>query len=80
MATNFFELATTLNNLGAKWLSEKKINFMPCTAFIVQMSVHINATLYGKMYLLKVLAKLREKTRVAEIPVLQLDCHSGKVT
>ena len=24
MATNFFELATTLNNLGAKWLSEKK--------------------------------------------------------
>ena len=44
------------------------------------MSVHINATLYGKMYLLKVLAKLREKTRVAEIPVLQLDCHSGKVT
>ena len=25
-----FELATTLKNLGAKWLSEKKINFMPC--------------------------------------------------
>ena len=30
MATNFFELATTLKNLGAKWLSEKKVNFMPC--------------------------------------------------
>ena len=30
MATNFFELATSLKNLGAKWLSEKKINFMPC--------------------------------------------------
>ena len=30
MATTFFfELATTLKNLGAKWLSEKKINFMP---------------------------------------------------
>ena len=26
----FFELATTLKNLGAKWLSEKKINFTPC--------------------------------------------------
>ena len=25
----FFELATTLKNLGAKRLSEKKINFMP---------------------------------------------------
>ena len=24
----FFELATTSKNLGAKWLSEKKINFM----------------------------------------------------
>ena len=30
MATNFFELATTLKNLGAKWLSEKKVNFTPC--------------------------------------------------
>ena len=30
MATNFFELATTLKNLGAKWLSEKKMNFTPC--------------------------------------------------
>ena len=29
MATNFFELATTLNNLGAKWLSEKKLISRP---------------------------------------------------
>ena len=28
MATNFFELATTLKNSGATWLSEKK-NFTP---------------------------------------------------
>ena len=26
----FFELATTLKNLEAKWLSEKKVNFTPC--------------------------------------------------
>ena len=26
----FFELATTLKNLEAKWLSEKKITFTPC--------------------------------------------------
>ena len=26
MATNFFELATTLKNLEANWLSEKKLN------------------------------------------------------
>ena len=33
MATYFFfELATTLKNLGAKWLSEKKINFTPWLA------------------------------------------------
>ena len=61
-------------------IRKKKLISRTVTAFIVQMSVHINATLHGKMYLLKVLAKLREKTRVAEIPVLQLDCHSGKVT
>ena len=35
MATNFFELATTLNNLGAKWLSEKKINFTPCKILLL---------------------------------------------
>ena len=30
MAPTFFEMATTLKNLGAKWLSEKKVNFTPC--------------------------------------------------
>jgi len=30
MATNFFELATTLKYLGAKWLPGIKVNFMPC--------------------------------------------------
>ena len=29
MATNFLEMATTLTNLGAKWLPEKKVNFTP---------------------------------------------------
>ena len=37
MATNFFELATTLKNLGAKWQSEKKINFTPCSNFIFKL-------------------------------------------
>ena len=36
MATNFIELATTLNYLGAKWLSEKKNNFTPCTVGLNQ--------------------------------------------
>ena len=30
MATNFLELASTLKNVRAKWLPEKKVNFMPC--------------------------------------------------
>ena len=30
MASNFLELAITLKCLGAKWLPEKKVNFMPC--------------------------------------------------
>ena len=29
MATNFLDLATTLENLGARWLLEKKVNFVP---------------------------------------------------
>jgi len=31
MATNFFELATTLKYLGAKWLPGIKVNFTPWT-------------------------------------------------
>ena len=30
MAPNFLDLATTLENLGARWLLEKKVNFVPC--------------------------------------------------
>jgi len=30
MATNYFELATTLKYLGAKWLPGIKVNFTPC--------------------------------------------------
>ena len=29
-ATNFLDLVTTLENLGAKCLIEKKVNFVPC--------------------------------------------------
>ena len=29
MAPNFLDLATTLENLGARWLLEKKVNFVP---------------------------------------------------
>ena len=30
MATNFLDLATTLEYLGAKCLLKKKVNFVPC--------------------------------------------------
>ena len=30
MAPNFLDLATTLENLGARWLLVKKVNFVPC--------------------------------------------------
>ena len=31
MAPNFLALATTLENLGARWLLAKKVNFVPCS-------------------------------------------------
>ena len=31
MATNFLDLATTLEYLGAKCLLKKKVNFVPCS-------------------------------------------------
>ena len=34
MATNFLNLATTLENLGARWLLEKKVNFVPCESSV----------------------------------------------
>ena len=33
MATDFLDLATTLENLGARWLLEKKVNFVPWNGF-----------------------------------------------
>ena len=30
MAPNFLALATTLENLGARWLLAKRVNFVPC--------------------------------------------------
>ena len=32
MAPNFLALATTLENLGARWLLAKKVNFVPCNS------------------------------------------------
>ena len=51
MAPNFLALATTLENLGARWLLAKKVNFVPCitqTTFKTpQREIH-----YHKMLLL----------------------------
>ena len=44
MATNFFELATTLNNLEAKWLSEKKINFARCNSYFCDLQSYSSTT------------------------------------
>ena len=35
MAPNFLALATTLENLGARRLLAKKVNFMPCKVIII---------------------------------------------
>ena len=35
MATNFLDLATTLEYLGAKCLLKKKVNFVPCKSIPV---------------------------------------------
>ena len=35
-APNFLALATTLENLGARWLLAKKANFMPCTSSLTR--------------------------------------------
>ena len=41
MAPNFLALATTLENLGARWLLAKKVNFVPCNSvLIVKNSLH----------------------------------------
>ena len=33
-APNFLALATTLENLGARWLLAKKVNFVPCITYV----------------------------------------------
>ena len=55
MATNFLDLATTLENLGARWLLEKKVNFVPCVMtflnstlkFSVVMSINLCNILFS---------------------------------
>lgn len=39
MATNFYELATTVKYLGAEWLVEKKINsLISCAQFYIEVA------------------------------------------
>ena len=51
MATNFWELATTLTYVGAKWLPEKKVNFTPCKILHISVTCQqhhqSNVTGYG---------------------------------
>ena len=53
MVTNFFELATTLKNLGAKWPSEKKVNFTPLytveLAFFFSCILHFISGTFGTL-------------------------------
>ena len=39
MAPNFLAWATTLENLGARWLLAKKVNFVPCSVRILEQVV-----------------------------------------
>ena len=36
IAPNFLALATTLENLGARWLLAKKVNFVPCICMYIK--------------------------------------------
>ena len=49
MVTNFFELATTLKNLGAKWLSEKEVNFTPCNVVCIIKDEGLEIIYFGKI-------------------------------
>ena len=49
MATNFFELATTLKNLGAKWLSEKEVNITPCNVVCIIKDEGLEIIYFGKI-------------------------------
>ena len=46
MAPNFLALATTLENLGARWLLAKKVNFVPCGGHIA----HPFSQLYWQLF------------------------------
>jgi len=41
MAPNFLALATTLENVGARWLLAKKVNFVPWTIILVLVLVSL---------------------------------------
>ena len=41
MAPNFLALATTLENLGARWLLAKKVNFVPCNSLRKCMEISL---------------------------------------
>ena len=47
MAPNFLALATTLENLGARWLLAKKVNFVPCNRLFFSSN---NIRLYSKPF------------------------------
>ena len=47
MAPNFWALATTLGNLGARWLLAKKVNFVPWS-MLVSMSYYCRAVMPAK--------------------------------
>ena len=50
MAPNVLDLATTLENLGARWLLEKKVNFVPCRIFKYESFVYTHKPLGEYIY------------------------------
>ena len=69
MATNFFWIGYHFEELGAKWLSEKKVNFTPCSNIIINdddkdddsiINYHVNT---NKMILIIILFKNFKQTR-----------------
>ena len=50
MAPNFLALATTLENLGGRWLLAKKVNFMPWVDYLIV--IRYNLTKSRQLYLL----------------------------
>ena len=60
MAPNILALATTSENLGARWLLAKKVNFVPCISLVLwtsQMSfLSVRATIFFYTVVLLALA------------------------